>query len=249
MSDSSGNAPAGWYPDPAGSGQSRWWNGVEWTSHFAPAQNPAPATASQATSSIPQYGQAAPYGQAAAYGQAGAYGQANPYGQTYAQTRPQLSPGARIYNVYIWLVVALPFLSILVLPFFQPNVSVIANGGTYRARINPLDVFGPLYFVTIALSLVGYALTVLFAWMDYRELEKQGVVRPFHWAWAFLANYVYVIGRSVIVRQVAPRRGLAPIWVTIGLIVLGILVGVIWAIAFASNLMHSIPPGSSNLGA
>ena len=28
--------PAGWYPDPDGSGQSRWWNGQSWTEHFAP---------------------------------------------------------------------------------------------------------------------------------------------------------------------------------------------------------------------
>ena len=28
--------PAGWYPDPDGSGQSRWWNGQSWTEHFVP---------------------------------------------------------------------------------------------------------------------------------------------------------------------------------------------------------------------
>lgn len=33
--------PAGWYPDPAGSGSIRWWSGSQWTHHAAPTP-PAP---------------------------------------------------------------------------------------------------------------------------------------------------------------------------------------------------------------
>jgi hypothetical protein len=34
------NTPAGWYPDPSGTPQQRYWDGVQWTSHYAA---PAPA--------------------------------------------------------------------------------------------------------------------------------------------------------------------------------------------------------------
>ena len=34
--------PPGWYPDPAGSGGSRWWNGQGWTEHVQPAAAPPP---------------------------------------------------------------------------------------------------------------------------------------------------------------------------------------------------------------
>ena len=31
-----GSTPAGWYPDPSGSGQQRYWDGTQWTEHYAP---------------------------------------------------------------------------------------------------------------------------------------------------------------------------------------------------------------------
>jgi hypothetical protein len=36
-------SPAGWYPDPAGSGGTRWWDGTTWGEHVQPAAQPVAA--------------------------------------------------------------------------------------------------------------------------------------------------------------------------------------------------------------
>ena len=43
-----GQTPAGWYPDPSGSGRQRYWDGSQWTEHYAPAAQAAPAYAQPA---------------------------------------------------------------------------------------------------------------------------------------------------------------------------------------------------------
>ncbi|WP_223693664.1 DUF2510 domain-containing protein [Leifsonia poae] len=227
MSYVSGNVPPGWYPDPSGTGRQRWWDGQQWTTHFAPAASAFPVTpAPQPAAAQPTYGQPA-YGQPASYG-------------PVVPPRPQLAPGTRIYTVFIWLVVALPFVTTALLPFWNPfgglEITQYADG--YRSFGNPFALLGPMYFVILGVSFLAYGLSVLFAWLDFRELEKVGVVRPFHWAWSFLGSIVYVIGRSVIVRRVAPGRGLTPIWVTVGLYVLSLLVGVVWTVTLLNTLLH-----------
>lgn len=56
MSDSTGRAasvPAGWYSDPAGSGQLRWWDGAAWTEHMHPGRDVPTAVSGTAESQNP----------------------------------------------------------------------------------------------------------------------------------------------------------------------------------------------------
>jgi hypothetical protein len=97
-----------------------------------------------------------------------------------------------------------------------------------------------MYFVVIGLNWLLAAVLVVASWLDYRELVRRGVERPFHWAWSFL-SVVYPIGRSVVVRGVAGGRGLAPIWVTIAAYVVGLALSLIWVIRLVAEILGSAP--------
>ncbi|MFF1635278.1 DUF2510 domain-containing protein [Leifsonia sp. NPDC058248] len=240
MSNTDGQVPAGWYADPDNTLQLRWWDGAQWTEHYAP--NPRPPVAPPvppAPQPTPTALPAQPYVDTTVYTQA-----------TAAPERPKLAADARIYNPWIWLIVVLPFLSILILPFWNPlsGLSIVQTpDGQFRAFAEPGFFASPFYFVLIAVSFLANVLVVVFAYLDHRDLLRKGVERPFHWAWSFFTFLssgflVYVIGRSVIVRKVAPGKGLAPIWLAIALYALSIVIGIIWASAIFSSLaglMHN----------
>jgi hypothetical protein len=139
--------------------------------------------------------------------------------------------GTEPNTVWIWILVLLPVLSFIPLLLF-PWTSYMES--LLDATTNPSDVLAaelaiftsPAYVATIVLSLVTYAATVVLAYLDYRVLTARGLPKPFHWALTFIPSYgylVYVIGRSVVVKS-RTDRGLGPLWVTIGVFVVGIVV-------------------------
>jgi hypothetical protein len=206
--------PPGWYPDPAGTGRFRWWDGSAWTDQFSTPQVPGP------------------YGAPAA----GSYG-----GAPYSPQRPLISSGTPVYNPLIWIITLLPLLTMLLLLFWNPNFRVIYIGSEQTPTVDPASIFTPVYFLLVFSGFLTYAATVLLAYFDSERLKRDGVVRPFHWAWSFLSGAVYVIGRSVIVAKVAPGRGLTPIWILIGVFFLSFVETTVKMSALMSSMMESIP--------
>jgi hypothetical protein len=248
VSDSYGNqaTPAGWYADPAGSPQLRWWDGTQWTDHLqAPAHTPA-APAAPGNQQTPAGQQAPAYGQYSSTPNAPAYQpQAPAYNAPAYSTTPipSVPPGTPVYNAFIWVLTLLPLVSFLLLPlafvgFDDAIRSAVAD--PYSTDVNPYAGFSAAALVGQAVSTIVswvlYGAIVVLAYFDHKWLLRQGYVRPFHWAWAFLGS-VYPIGRSVVVRR-RSGRGIAPMWVTIGLAVLGLIIGIL-VIVYAFNSAYA----------
>jgi len=225
--------PAGWYLDPAGTPRSRWWDGTQWTDHYA-----APA------------GQVQPQQQA--YGQQPqqAYGQQQ-YGQQPAQPYGVAAPvlrapeGTPPNNIFIWIFSALLILPIIA--FATWDFGGMMTRSLDATMQNPSDPYASLamytdpgYLIILAVSFIYWAGGVLLAFLDYRALKAVGVPRPFHWAWTFLSSLVYIIGRTVIVKR-RTGGGLGPLWVYIGLYVLYIIVTVVKMVTAMNEVFATIP--------
>jgi hypothetical protein len=208
-----GNGPTilpGWYPDPAGTGRLRWWDGAAWTDQFSAPQPASPYT--------------------------GAFAPAS-----YAPQRPQISSNTPVYNPLIWIITLLPMLTLVLLLLWNPEFRVIYVGSRNTPTLDPASVFTPAYFLLVFSGFLTYGASVLLAYFDSERLKRDGVVRPFHWAWSFLSGTVYVIGRSVIVAKVASGRGLVPIWVLIGVIFLSIVLTSFKMSSLMTSMISSIP--------
>jgi hypothetical protein len=155
--------------------------------------------------------------------------------------RPLISNGTPVYNPFIWIITLLPLLTMVLLLFWNPNFRVIYIGREQTPTVDPSSIFTPIYFLLVFSGFLTYAATVLLAYFDSERLKRDGVVRPFHWAWSFLSGAVYVIGRSVIVAKVAPGRGLTPIWVLIGVVFLSLVLTTTKVSALMSSMIDSIP--------
>ncbi|MEQ1737538.1 MAG: DUF2510 domain-containing protein [Rhodoglobus sp.] len=189
--------PAGWYPDPDGGPNVRWWDGVQWTDHHAPLQQ-----------------------------------------------RPEdlkAPAGTKTNTVWIWLIVFLPVLSYLSLFSIDWNAYFQASLASPTGSVAAL--FTPGYVLTTVLGWILFALLVVFGYLDYRALIRNGVPRPFHWGWSFL-NPVYPIGRAVVVRR-RTGSGIWPMWGAIGVLVFGFIVAIIFSVYLAQVMMSYVPIYSS----
>lgn len=199
MTDPTAVTPAGWYPDPAGGGRSRWWDGAQWTEHYH-----------------------------------------DPYAVGVQAAALKAPEGTVTNTPWIWLIVVLPLISLIPV-FFIPWASMFQYDlddptSAYTSSLGLLT--SPAYIATLALSPIIYGLSALFAYLDWKQLTKNGVPQPFHFAWVFLSSLVYVIGRSVVVRR-RTGQGFAPFWGAMASIALSIIVGIYLSVVMFQAMFES----------
>jgi len=160
---------------------------------------------------------------------------------------------------WIWLLVVLPVVEILIsIPLLLSVGDVMSRmvgmASTGAAASDSSEVLremlsayagilGPMLWVMLA----GYLLSgigVLLGWLDWRELRRRGVPKPFHWAWGFFVFagggiLVTLIGRSVVIRR-RTGRGLAPLWAGIAAYVVVFVATIVWVVYFVTSLIGSI---------
>ncbi|BFM26157.1 hypothetical protein CHE218_31990 [Microbacterium sp. che218] len=230
----SGSGAAPGYGAAAGSGATP---GYGATPASAPAYGSTPAPGS-----TPGYGSTPAYSSAPGYQNAPAYPASTSAGYDAAPRRD-----IKTNTVWIWLIVALPLVSVLGLflfdwgSFIRDSVYAdMASGGMGGTSMTSSLVS----IVASVVSLLITALTVVFAFLDWRQLRARGVDRPFHWAWIFTVlaigtGLVYVIGRGVVLRR-RTGSGLAPVWAAIAVTVVSLILGSVWLVMILSQVFAVI---------
>ena len=132
------------------------------------------------------------------------------YGSPQAYEQQTAPAGTSGNTPWIWLVVFLPLLGLLPLFFIDIGGYLedsILNAGDPAGSMASMVAFytQPAMLAALGLSLVVMVGTILFAYLDWRELKRRGVPAPFHWAFSFLAiagfGVVYPIGRAVVTKR------------------------------------------------
>jgi len=145
--------------------------------------------------------------------------------------------GAEVNTVWIWLIVAMPLVSMLGL--FTVDWSSFVDFSDTTGMSSLAAMTSPGYLFSVFSGWLVYGLSVWFSFLDRRALLQRGVPRPFHWAWTFLSSIVYVIGRSIVVKR-RTGHGMAPFWAAIASLVLSLGVSAYLMIAIFSALADQL---------
>lgn len=154
--------------------------------------------------------------------------------------RTGVAAGPVTSTVPVWILTLIPIYMLLV------GLIVLLSGASASfAPITLAFVFGVPWVAGVAIALV-----------DHRMLGRGGMVRPAHWAWAFLGAPVYLIARLVATVREA-GNGFGPVLTSLGLglVVVGAVIavpGLVMELApaqFAAEAERSIADDAASLGA
>lgn len=218
---------AGWYPDPAGSGQERWWGGIAWSDDLRPTPlppAPEPLTTNPfATNPFAAEQTATPSYAANPF--AGETPVADPgYTPMGGWATAAATPWAEYSNTYhgspnnvpIWLLALYPF---WVFPLTFVLVSLLP------VDTMTLSVVAGLAFLVIFVGLVLWDHAILRA----RNLQAASPL------WFLLGLLVYLIARTVVLRSGGSKHDAPPIVLVLMVIVPGILSAIAIPILIAQS--------------
>lgn len=155
--------------------------------------------------------------------------------------RPALPAGTRIDDAWVWIVSLSYLLGVIPVFFLDMNAYMRAVfeaqlSGSTGGLSETLAGYAVLGIVSWLLGLALWGLTIFAAYHDYKHLEAVGVVRPFHWAFAFIPyTIVYLIGRHVVLRRVSRTAGW-PLWAHIGSYALVFIGIAIWTLVMVQSM-------------
>lgn len=150
-------------------------------------------------------------------------------------------------TVYFWLIVIVS--AVICIPSFLLLGTLDMTDMMRQSIENPRDpfaiygfLFTPAYLLSLVAGFVGYAGTIVLAYLDSRTLAQRGVPKLFHWAFSAIptyGTYVYVIGRAVVVRR-RTGGGLAPLWVFVALQVIVFIVSLVLTVAMMASMFSGM---------
>ncbi len=222
--------PAGWYSDPGGSGQLRWWDGTAWSAHLAPQPSPAPSPVALppvVQTPVALTADDAPYVPFQGSWNSNSQNAAYSVGMSNDFARP-----AQWNTTGAWLL-AFSSLGTLII-----GIVYVVVESTSLSLQSAQEQSSSIASATIWIQVVVWVVQVLFVLMDRRKLREFGYLRLASLWWILLLPpFIYLLMRGIVISREV-RHGLGPLiafLVSTGAIILLSIVSAVAIPAFLAS--------------